>query len=106
VLGVYFDDPNQPHPETHRSIQGLVVEKEIDIKSPYFIYKMKSGEAYLYTKVQGKPMEADLRIPAGYMALFNYMGLKKIKAGSTGGHQIVTMEGEQVVFEIYLKIDE
>ena len=105
VLGVYFDDPNQPHPETHRSIQGLVIEKEIDIKPPYFIYKMKSGEAYLYTKVKGKPTEADSRIPAGYMALFNYMGLKKIRAGSTGGHQIVTMEGEQVVFEIYLKID-
>ncbi len=106
VLGVYFDDPNQPHPETHRSIQGLVVEKEIDIKPPYFIYKMKSGEEYLYTKVKGKPMEADSRIPAGYMALFNYMGLKKIRAGSTGGHQIVTMEGELVVFEIYLKVDE
>jgi len=106
VLGVYFDDPNQPHPETHRSIQGLVIEKAIDIKPPYFIYKMKSDEAYLYTKVQGKPTEADSRIPAGYMALFNYMGLKKIQAGSTGGHQIVTMEGDQVVFEIYLKIDQ
>jgi len=106
VLGVYFDDPNQPHPETHRSIQGLVIEKEIDIEPPYFIYKMRRDEAYLYTKVQGKPTEADSRIPAGYMALFNYMGLKKIRAGSTGGHQIVTMEGEQVVLEIYLKIDE
>jgi hypothetical protein len=67
---------------------------------------MKRGDAYLYTKVKGNPMEADSRIPAGYMALFNYMGLKKIRAGSTGGHQVVTMEGDQVVFEIYLKIDE
>jgi hypothetical protein len=44
MLGVYFDDPNQPNPETHRSIQGLVIEKEIDIKPPYFIYKMKKGD--------------------------------------------------------------
>jgi DNA gyrase inhibitor GyrI len=38
VLGIYFDDPNQPHPETHRSIQGVVVDKELDLKPPYFIY--------------------------------------------------------------------
>jgi hypothetical protein len=56
----------------------------------------------LYTKVIGKPEEV---IPAGYMALFNYMGLKKIQAGSTGGHQVVTMEDGKVVFEIYLKVD-
>ncbi len=103
VLGVYFDDPNQPNPETHRSIQGVVVDREVEMKPPYFVYKMKKGEAYLYTKVVGKPEEV---IPAGYMALFNYMGVKKIKAGSTGGHQVVTMEDGKVVFEIYLKIDE
>ncbi len=34
------------------------------------------------------------------------MGLQKIKAGSTGGHQVVTMEDGKVVFEIYLEIDE
>jgi beta-lactamase regulating signal transducer with metallopeptidase domain/DNA gyrase inhibitor GyrI len=102
VLGIYFDDPNQPHPETHRSIQGVVVDKALDLKPPYFIYKMRKGDEYLYTKVKGNPAEV---IPAGYMALFNYMGVKKIQAGSTGGHQVVTMEGDQVVFEIYLKID-
>ncbi|MGH7451870.1 MAG: M56 family metallopeptidase, partial [bacterium] len=103
VLGVYFDDPNQPNPETHRSIQGVVVDREVEMKPPYFVYKMKKGEVYLYTKVVGKPEEV---IPAGYMALFNYMGVKKIQAGSTGGHQVVTMEDGKVVFEIYLKIDE
>jgi len=102
VLGIYFDDPNQPNPETHRSIQGVVVDKEVEMKPPYFIYKMKKGDEYLYTKAKGNPMEV---IPAGYMAIFNYMGLKKIQAGSTGGHQVVTMEDGQVVFEIYLKID-
>lgn len=64
---------------------------------------MKQGDEYLYTKVSGEPAEV---IPAGYMALFNYMGLKKIQAGSTGGHQIVTMEDGKVAFEIYLKIDD
>jgi hypothetical protein len=64
---------------------------------------MRKGDEYLYTKVKGIPAEV---IPAGYLALFNYMGVKKIKAGSTGGHQVVTMEGDQVVFEIYLKIDQ
>jgi hypothetical protein len=63
---------------------------------------MKKDDEYLYTKVIGKPEEV---IPAGYMALFNYMGLKKIQAGSTGGHQVVTMEDGKVVFEIYLKVD-
>jgi hypothetical protein len=59
----------------------------------------------LYAKVKGDPADTHLFIPAGYMAIFNYMGLKKIQAGSTGGHQIVTMEDGQVVFEIYLKVD-
>ncbi len=102
VLGVYFDDPNQPKPEGHRSYQGVVVDDEAEVKPPYFVYKMKMGDEYLYTKVIGKPEEV---IPAGYMALFNYMGLKKIQAGSTGGHQVVTMEDGKVVFEIYLKVD-
>lgn len=102
VLGVYFDDPNTPKPGGHRSLQGIVVEREMEVTPPYFIYKMKQGDDYLYTKVSGEPAEV---IPAGYMALFNYMGLKKINAGSTGGHQVVTMEDGKVVFEIYLKID-
>jgi beta-lactamase regulating signal transducer with metallopeptidase domain/DNA gyrase inhibitor GyrI len=89
VLGIYFDDPNQPKPEGHRSYQGVLVEKETAITPPNFVYKMKKGDEYLYTKVVGKPEEV---IPAGYMALFNYMGVKKIQAGSTGGHQVVTME--------------
>lgn len=103
VLGVYFDDPNTPKPGGHRSLQGVVVEQEVEVSPPYFIYRMKQGDEYLYTKVSGEPAEV---IPAGYMALFNYMGLKKIQAGSTGGHQVVTMEDGKVAFEIYLKIDD
>ena len=100
VLGVYFDDPRQKKPEELRSIQGVAVEKEVEVQAPYFIYKLKRGE-YLYTKVSGNDAEV---IPAAYMALFQYMGEHKIQAGATGGHQLVTMEDGKVVFEISLAI--
>jgi effector-binding domain-containing protein len=103
VLGVYFDNPQEKKPEELRSFQGVVVEKEVEVKPPYFVYTMKKGTEYLYTKVKGNPMEV---IPAGYMAIFNYMGLHKIKAGTSGGHQYVTMEEGMVAFEIFLEIDE
>jgi len=100
AFGVYFDDPSQKRPEELRSYQGVLVEKEVEVKPPYFVYKMKQKE-YLHTTAS--PQEA---LPAGYLALFNYMGLHHIRAGSTGGHQHVTMKDGQVVFDIYLEIDE
>ncbi len=103
AFGIYFDDYNTKKPEELRSFQGIIVDKEPETKAPYFVYKMKKGSAYLYTKVAGNPEEM---IPAGYMALFNHMGLQKIKAGASGGHQVVTMEDGKVVFEIYLEIEE
>ena len=100
AFGIYFDDPNTKKPEELRSLQGVILEKEAAVKSPFFIYKMKKGKEYLYTKVYG-----DAMIPAAYMALFNHMGLQKIKAGSSGGHQVVTLEDGKLVLEIYLEIE-
>ena len=100
VFGVYFDDPSQKKPEEMRSFQGVVVEKPVTVAAPYFIYRMKRGD-YLHTKVGGNPAES---IPGAYGALFQYMGTNKIMAGASGGHQHVTMENGQVMFEIYLEI--
>jgi DNA gyrase inhibitor GyrI len=101
AFGIYFDDPNTKKPEELRSFQGVIVGKEAEVKPPFFVYKMKKGREYLYTKVYG-----DAMIPAGYMALFNYMGLQKIKAGSSGGHQVVTLEEGKLTLEIYLEVEE
>ena len=100
AFGIYFDDHRTKKPEELRSFQGVILEKETQVEPPYFIYQMKQGKEYLYTKVVG-----DAMIVPGYMALFNHMGLQKIKAGASGGHQVVTMEDGKVVFEIYLEID-
>ena len=101
AFGIYFDDPNTKKAEELRSFQGVIVEKDAEVKPPFFVYKMKKGKEYLYTKVYG-----DAMIPAGYMALFSYMGLQKIKAGSSGGHQVVTLEVGKLVLEIYLEVEE
>lgn len=101
VLGIYFGDPQNDPPETLRSLQGPLVDAPHAVEPPHFVYRMKKTE-YLLARVSGQPEKV---IPAAYLALFNHMGLKKIRAGSSGGHQIVKMENGQVVFEIYLEID-
>jgi len=101
VLGIYFGNPQTDAPEGLRSLQGVVVEEKQPVTPPYFNYTMKKTE-YLYTRVVGKPEEV---IPAGYLAIFNYTGMHKVRAGSSGGHQHVTMADGQPVFEIYLEID-
>lgn len=102
VIGVYWGDPSKDKPEDLRSYHGVIVSKAPEVDGSYFVYTMKKGTEYLHTQVKGEGTEV---IPAGYMAIFNYMGLNKIQAGSSGGHQLMKMVDGEMIFDIYLEID-
>lgn len=102
AIGVYWGDPANDKPEELRSYHGVKVKSAPKVEPPHFVYTMKKGTEYLHTQVKGDPAKT---IPAGYVALFNYMGLNNIRAGASGGHQLMRMEDGEMIIDIYLEIE-
>lgn len=99
LLSIYYDNPSHTPEEELKSIQGVLVDREVPVKKPYFIYRIE-GEFAAVTAT-GEPAEI---IEKAYEALFKYISENHISTQSRSAIQIMRIINDEFFLQILLKV--
>lgn len=99
LLSIYIDNPAHTPVEDLKSIQGVLVDKEVKVHKPYFIYRIE-GE-FASVTVKGEPEDI---IEKAYESLFKFILENHISTQSREDIQIMRIINNEFELQILKKI--